>query len=213
MSKRVIHQIYRDLKATSRLTIAVIIAASLGMAALLADTALAPGERAVTVFSGLEDGDALHLRGSVLALKGDTLDPGSGCVGEIIFVVAIAEDREPVNFTMTGDSTGDGRLSDEPMPLHTVVISYVDEHQRVDDLAWRFTEYGPGDGDSLLEAGENFRITVGADNYGRSNLLDYIRVPLEANTAFTIEVRTPNGEVLDIRRTTPSRLDAVMNLN
>ncbi|HAZ31410.1 MAG TPA: hypothetical protein DCY61_01715 [Dehalococcoidia bacterium] len=211
MLKRVIYQIYRDLKATSRLTIAIILVASLGMAALLADTALAPEERAVTVFSRLEDGGGLQLRGTVLALKGDTLDKGG--VAEIIFVVAIAEDGEPVNFTMTGDSTGDGTLSDEPMPLHTVVISYIDQYQRVDDLAWKFTEYGPGDGDNLLEAGENFRITVGADNYGRSNLLDGIRVPLEANTAFTIEVRTPNGEVLDIRRTTPNRLDTVMNLN
>ena len=195
------------LKATSSLTIAVILVVSLGMAALLA--ALAPGERVVTVFSEPEDGGTLHLRGAVLALKGD--NPAS--VGEIVFVVALGEGRAPVNFAMTGDSTGDGTLGDEPMPLHMVVISYLDQHQRVDDLAWKFTEHGVGDGDNLLEAGENFRITVGADNYGRSNLLDNIlRVPLGIDTTFTIEVRTPDGEVLDIQRTTPDRLDAVMNL-
>lgn len=210
MSKRVIHQIYRDLKATSRLTIAVIIAASLVMALLLVDTVLAPEESAVTVFSGLEDGGTLHLRGAVLALKGDN----SASVGEIIFVVAIAEGREPVNFTMTEDSNANGILSDEPMPLHPVVISYVDQYQRVDDLAWRFTEYGPGDGDNLLEAGENFRITVGADKSGRSNLLDYALNPgLGVETAFALEVRMPNGEVLAVERTMPARLDAVMNLN
>ncbi|MCL0070029.1 hypothetical protein M1O53_02980 [Dehalococcoidia bacterium] len=195
------------LKATSSLTIAVILVVSLVMAALLA--ALAPGERVVTVFSEPEDGGTLHLRGAVLALKGD--NPAS--VGEIVFVVALGEGRAPVNFAMTGDSTGDGTLGDEPMPLHMVVISYLDQHQRVDDLAWKFTEHGVGDGDNLLEAGENFRITVGADNYGRSNLLDNIlRVPLGIDTTFTIEVRTPDGEVLDIQRTTPDRLDAVMNL-
>lgn len=199
------------LKATSSLMIAVILVVSLGMAALLADAALAPDERVVTVFSGLEDGDTLHLRGAVLALKGDNTE-GSG-VGEIIFVVALGEGRAPVNFGMTGDSTGDGTLSDEPIPLHMVVISYLDQHQRVDDLAWKFTEHGVGDGDNLLEAGENFLITVGADKDGRSNLLDNIlRVPLGIDTTFTIEVRTPDGEVLDIQRTTPDRLDAVMNL-
>ncbi|MCL0088494.1 hypothetical protein M1N87_01580 [Dehalococcoidia bacterium] len=197
------------LKATSSLTIAVILVVSLGMAALLA--ALAPGERVVTVFSEPEDGDTLHLRGAVLALKGDKTE-GSG-VGEIIFVVALGEGRAPVNFAMTGDSTGDGTLGDEPMPLHMVVISYVDQHQRVDDLAWKFTEHGVGDGDNLLEAGENFLITVGADKSGRSNLLDYALNPgLGVETAFALEVRMPNGEVLAVERTMPARLDAVMNL-
>lgn len=198
-----------NLKITSGLTMAIILVASLGMAALLADTVLAPEERPVVVFAGLEDDGTLHLRGAVLALQ----DGDSPSVGEIVFVVAIAEGREPVNFAMTADSTADGSLRDEPMPLHMVVISYIDQYQRVNDIAWRFTEHGPGDGDNLLEAGENFRITVGADKDGRSNLLgDILQVPLGANTAFTIEVRTPDGEVLDFQRTTLERLDAVMNL-
>jgi archaellin len=199
-----------NLKVTSRLTMAIILVASLGMtAALLADTALAPQERAVNVFAGPENRGTLHIRGAVFALK----DHEFASVGEIVFVVAIAEGQEPVNFAMTEDSNADGSLSDEPMPLHMVVISYVDQYQRVDDLVWRFTEHGPGDGDNLLEVGENFRITVGADT-GRSNLLDdVLKVPLGANTAFTIEVKTPDGAVLDIHRATPDRLDAVMNLN
>jgi len=211
--KKMISPLYRDRRATSTLTIVVVLVVSLVMLAPLADIALSPEEKGgIAVFSGLDNGSNLHLRGDVLAFS--TLDTDRGGIAEITFIVAIAEDGEPVRFTMTEDSNGDGRLGDEPMPLHTVRISYVDEFQRVDNLTWKFAEHGPGDGDNLLEAGENFRITVGADKSGRCNLLNYALSPgLGVETTFTLEVRIPGGEIIRIERTTLARLDAVMNLN
>ena len=128
--------------------------------------------------------------------------------------MALAEEAEPINFTMTEDSDADGLLSDEPSPLHTVVVTYIDNYQRVDDVTWRFRQYGPGDGDNLLESGERFLITVGADKKGRSGLLARALNPdLGAGDTFTIEVRTPDGKVLAIRRAVPPRLTPVVNLH
>ncbi|MFA4835260.1 MAG: hypothetical protein WC749_04225, partial [Dehalococcoidia bacterium] len=151
----------------------------------------------------------LQLRGAVLARSAPTQD----CAGEIIFMVSLADGAEPVNFTMTGDSNANGLLSDEVPAPHTTMISYTDANQRIDDMTWKVDEYGPGNDDTLLEAGETFRITVGADQNGHDGLLASALNPkLGAITPFAIEVRTPNGEVFSIERTTPDSLNPVMNL-
>ena len=209
MFEKLMARLHQDQKGVTRLTIAVILIACAAVAGLLAYTSLSPQETPLPVFSGLEENGTLQLRGAVLA-RGIPDD----CATEIIFTVALAGDAEPVNFTMSEDSNANGLLSDETMPVHTVIMSYIDRGQRLDDLTWSFAEYGPGDGDSILEPGENFRITVGADNNGHTGLLGNALNPnLGVETTFTVEVRTPNGKVLAIERTTPDRLDAVVNLH
>lgn len=192
------------------LGIAVIAFAFTAVAAMVSWASLSSNDDGIKAYAGMEGNGTIEIRGAVIAM----CEPATASVNELVFTLALAEGAEPVNFTMTGDSDADGKLSDETGSTHTVVISYVDANQRADDLTWRYAEYGPGDGDALLEAGENFRITIGADKNGGSDLLANALNPrLGITTAFTIEVRTPNGEALYIERATPDSLNPVTNLN
>jgi archaellin len=164
----------------------------------------------ISVYGEANGNGTLQLRGAVIAKS----DPTQTFVNEVIFTVALADGAEPVNFTMTEDSNANGLLNDEASPIHTVVISYFDANQRIDDLTWKAEQYGPGNGDALLEQGESFRITVGADKNGQSGLFGNIPNPcLGKATAFTVNVKTPNGALLSIERATPDLLSTVMNLN
>ncbi|MDD5093378.1 MAG: hypothetical protein PHV74_03225 [Dehalococcoidia bacterium] len=197
-------------KSITRLALSFMLVALLGESALVAYGTFFYEEDKAIVFAGPEQNSTLQLRGAVLAKA----DPAQGCVDEMIFTVALADGAEPVNFAMTPDANADGKLNDETAPIHTVMISYVDADQRVDDLTWSFAEYGPGDEDTLLESGENFRITLGADNNGHCGLLQNALSPqLGTSAPFTIEVKTPNGEVLRIERVTPDVYSPVMNLS
>jgi len=121
------------------------------------------------------------------------------------FVVANAVNGEPVDLTTTSDSDKDGLLSDETTKNHVTVVSYVDQYQRVEDVAWTKTFLGNHDGDDLLEPGEKAEITV---------YLNYLYngTPLTTNTDFVIEVKPPAGSVLNLARTTPARIDPIMDL-
>ena len=122
----------------------------------------------------------------------------------IVFSVANALDGEPIDLTTTTDSNNDGDLSDETGATHSTIISYIDDTQRVDDIAWTRTEVGKGDGDSLLEPGEKMQIAVNVSQLAN---------PLGADTQFTIEVKPDRGSALVIERTTPSVIDDIMYVN
>ncbi len=64
-----------------------------------------------------------------------------------------------------------------------------------------------GDGDTLLEPGELFTIELTATD--NPDLIE----DLLANDRWTLEVQTPVGAVLDITRSMPAQLDAVMQLH
>jgi len=57
--------------------------------------------------------------------------------------------------------------------------------------------------DDLLEEGELAEVTVDLSGLGTA---------LSVNTAFTLEVKPPTGGVLNINRTTPAAIEAVMEL-
>jgi archaellin len=61
-----------------------------------------------------------------------------------------------------------------------------------------------GDGDTLLEPGELFVLTVDLATAGLTPGI---------NDRFTLEAQTPVGAVLDITRTLPAELKAVMQLH
>lgn len=195
-------------KRLTRLGITVMMVAVLAVTALVGYASFEEeDDEVVTVFAGLEN-DTLQVRSAVMA------EASTGfCVGEINFVLSLADGAEPVDFRMTSDTNANGVLSDEGSATHTVVVSYFDKSQRVDDLTWKAEQYGPGDGDSILETGENFRLTVGADVAGNAGLLCNALTPeLGAGSAFTVEVTTPNGEILSVERVMPDSLQTIMIL-
>ena len=96
----------------------------------------------------------------------------------------------------------------DPIPLNPTattnrtVIAYRDGDVTDEDLTYTATEV-LGDGDTLLENGELFTLSVTPP----------VGASLDPNDRFTLEVQTPVGAVLDITRTLPPELKAVMQLH
>ena len=202
-----------DQRGITGLETAIIMIAFVVVASVFAYTVLSAG-----VFSSEKGKEAIHsgisqARGTMEIVGGVILkDTGAptgatasdDVVDQVIFTVANALDGEAIDLTTTTDSDNDGDLSDESGETHTTIISYVDQNQRVDDIAWTRTEVGKGDGDSLLEPGEKMQIAVNVSQLSTS---------LGTDTEFTLEIKPDRGSSLIIERRTPYVIDDVMYLN
>ncbi len=178
-------KIHRHQSGISRVSVAGITIAALAVAGLLTYTSLSSNDNSVVVY-GTDNSNALELRGTVFA----KCNPDNTNISQIIFTVAIPENAVPVNFTAP--------------PNNVVEISYVDENGETNGLPWEAKEYVFGDSDDMLEAGETFLIT--------SHFNEAINAGPGADATFDIEVRTPDGEVMTIKRTTPEQMNPVINL-
>jgi flagellin FlaB len=204
-------KLYGKEKGITGLETAIILIAFVVVAAVFAYTALSAGlfstqKAQEAVYSGLKEAQStLELKGAVIATGNVTGD--SGIIGEITFTVANVLGGEPVDFTQpSGGAAGLATGND-----HKVVINYLDSDQAIDDLYWTVAKLGNDDGDSLLETGEKFQITVGSQS-GEGNLVDALDTDLGVNATFSIVVMTPIGAVLTIERITPPYIDKIMNL-
>jgi flagellin FlaB len=165
------------------------------------------------IYKGINEAKSTTtLKGGVVAIA----DQEDGNVQQITFTLSNAMGGEPMDFTPPEAAvTNNGRAGGN-LKTNKVVISYIDEYQKIDDLYWTLTKSGYDDGDNLLDEQELFQITIGSDtaNTAGGNLLDALTVhPLEANDKFTIQVTTPKGSTLIFERTLPGYIDTVMNLH
>ena len=202
-----------DQRGITGLETAIILIAFVVVASVFAYTVLSAG-----IFSSEKGKEAIHsgleqARGTMEIVGGvvlkDTGAPTNSTsaddkVDQVIFTVANALDGEAIDLTTTVGSDNDGDLSDESGETHTTIITYIDQNQRVDDIAWTRTEIGKGDGDALLEPGEKMQIAVNVAHLGTK---------LNEDDTFTVEVKPDRGSALVIERTTPSVIDNVMYLN
>jgi flagellin FlaB len=205
-------RIFKKEKGITGLETAIILIAFVVVAAVFAYTALSAGlfstqKAQEAVYSGLKEAQStLELKGAVIATGNSTGDTGE--IGEITFTVSNVLGGEPVDFTPP--SGGAGGLATGN--AHKVVINYLDSNQEVIDLYWYVNKLGNDDGDSLLETGEKFQITVGSQG-GQGNLVDALGAnPLSVNMKFSLIIMTPIGAVITIERTTPPYIDQVVNL-
>jgi len=129
---------------------------------------------------------------------------GAGLVTSIVINFTNAVEGEPVDMTQPSDSDDNGIADSDG--THVMVITYTDKNQLVRDLYWERTFLGNNDADDLLETGEKAKITVFLKGLADAT-------PLVRDQEFTVEVKPPIGGVLNLQRTTPSRIDKVMNLN
>ena len=185
MVMNLLRKIHKHQGGISRISVAGITIAALAVAGLLAYSSLSSEDGSVTVY-GTDNSNALELRGTVFA----KCNPTNTNVNEIMFTVAIPEDGAPLNLTSP--------------PNNVVEISYVDEDEQITNLPWKSKEYVYGDGDDMLEAGETFHITA--------LLGESLDSGPASGTTFSIEINTPDGEKMTIKRTTPEELAPVMNL-
>jgi flagellin FlaB len=209
-------KIYRGQKGITGLETAIILIAFVVVAAVFAYTALSAGlfstqKSSEAVYSGLKEAQStIELRGSVIATANTT--GASGTIKQVTFTVANVLGGEAIDFTPPSADSATGKAL--AASNNVVVLSYIDEDQRQDDLYWTKTAVGKDDGDDLLEANETFQIVIGSATAGSGagNLIDALATDLTTNKEFTIEVKPPVGAVLQIERTTPAYIDTIMNL-
>jgi len=210
MLTRIFNRMRGDQRGITGLETAIILIAFVVVASVFAYTVLSAGlfstqKSQEAVYSGLEEAQTtMEMKGSVIALEGNT-----DKVSQITFTLANALRGEAINFEIPTNSGGLATAAS----TNVVVVSYVDQYQRVDDLAWTTTKLADADTDDLLEYGEKFQITIGGATDGTNDLEAALATDLAADMEFTIEVKPPAGAVLRFERTVPSVIDAVMNLN
>ena len=191
MLKKLAGKMQRDERGITGLETAIILIAFVVVASVFAYTVLSAG-----IFSSQKGQEAVYTglqqARSTVELKGDVVAKANAtAITEIIFSVSNALDGEAIDLT---DTTGN----------NVTVISYSSENTRTEELDWTSLVQGWGDGDSLLEAGEMFEITVDMTGAGEA---------IGTYHTFQLEVKPPVGSALIIERTTPAALDAVMILN
>ena len=217
MINRLLKTIQKHEKGITGLETAIILIAFVVVAAVFAYTALSAGlfstqKSSEAVYAGLKEAQStLELRGGVIATA-NTTGP-SGTVQQISFTLSNVLHGEPIDFTEPLGTGNNGQADNNS--TNVVVMSYVDQYQRVDDLYWEFTPLGKDNSNYILEDNEKFQITIGSDTPGSGggNLINALSGhPLGPNTKFSLEVRPPYGAVLVVERTTPPNIDAIMNL-
>ena len=125
-------------------------------------------------------------------------------VATLSFVVSNSAAGGSVDLTVpTRKSTPDG-TPDSTTAVHKAVVSYWDEDQRVANVTWYKSQLGYGDGDDLLEPGEQMELTVN---------LRALTTKLDKDVEFTLELKPTEGGVLVVERTTPHKIDPVMDLH
>ena len=181
----------KDESGITALETAIILIAFVVVAAVFAFTILSAGtfttERSKeAVYAGLSEvRGSLEMRGSVIA-NGIT---STNTITNVVFTLANVASGAPVDFSTTN---------------RVVIIEYRDSNQRQAISNWTVNWLGYNDGDSLLEDRELVEITCP---------LGGLTTALGANTTFVVEVKPPQGAVVNLQRTTPAVIDPVMDLN
>ena len=210
MLDRLIRAVRNDERGITGLETAIILIAFVVVASVFAFVVLSTGvfsaERAKeTVHAGLQEArGSMEIRGSMIA---KTATSSTTSVGTIVFVVTNAVAGEAIDLTAPTDADDDG--IPDAGSTHKTVLGYDDESQQISDVAWTVTYLGDNDSDSLLEVGEKAQVTA---KVGKA-ITDTSGTALSKNTQFTLEYSPPKGAVMILQRTTPARIDTVMNLN
>jgi len=219
MLKKFLNGIHKGEKGITGLETAIILIAFVVVAAVFAYTVLSAGlfatqKSSEAVYSGLEEVQStISLKGAVIAKAEVGHTGASGNISQLTFTIVNAIGGEPIDFTLPTSNVTSGKAN--PGSNNVLVISYIDQSQRIEDLFWTTSKMGNADADDLLEANEQFQVTIGNATHtvGGGNMFDALTTPLGTNTSFTIELKTPKGAVLVFERKTPAYIDSVMNLN
>ena len=215
----------RDERGVTGLETAIILIAFVVVASVFAFTVLSTGvfsaERGKeTVFAGLREAQAsLAHAGSLAAIRGDV--EGTNALVKVKFVVMSAVSGEEIDLTppnTTNDSAPDPDVNAGAQSV--MIISYSDENQFIKDLDWTIDFLGKTNGDNILDPDEQAEITVwlhdkdSSDyNLGTTTNTQYLTTRLGINTKFRIEAKPQQGSVLVLERTTPPRLQPIIDLN
>jgi len=195
--RNIMRRMNRDERGITGLETAIILIAFVVVATVFAFIVLTTGifsaERGKeTVYAGLNKArGTMEVRGGIVVTS--TGCPSSCAVASVSFQVSTAAGGDPI--PLDPDATN-----------NRTVIAYRDAAVVNNDMVYTVT-WITGNSDDLLEPGELATITVtAADN---ANTIE----DLTANARWTLELQTPVGAVIDITRSLPAQLGAVMQLH
>ena len=200
-------KLHNDQSGASALETAIILIAFVVVASVFAFTILSAGSASTeqseeSIYAGLQNvQSSMTTKGAIIAL-GKVEGEEVTSVESIVFTVALASGGAPVNMAPSADDS------------QVIVIDYRDNEVSASNLTWTAKEI-VGDKDLLLEANEQFQITVTLGTgkaLGADTDADWGDDGLGINTEFTLEVRPATGAVLNINATTPYVLEQVMEL-
>jgi flagellin FlaB len=187
----------RDERGITGLETAIILIAFVVVATVFAFIVLTTGifsaERGKeTVYAGLQ-----KARGT-MEVRGGIVVASTGCPSACVV--------DSVSFQVSTAAGGDPIPLDPAATNNRTVIAYRDKAVVSNDMEYTVT-WITGNNDTLLEPGELATITVTATD--NANTIEN----LAANDRWTLEVQTPVGAVVDITRSLPAQLGAVMQLH
>jgi flagellin FlaB len=194
--------LHKDDRGMTGLETAIILIAFVTVAAVFGYAVLSAGlfsaERGKeTIYAGLQQAKSnLELSGSVVA---------TGNVDEeldhILLTVRNAISGQPIDMTPC-DGTANA--------TNKCVISLTTATEYFNNVKWIKTAIGSADTDNLLEAGEQFEITIDtADLHLGAGLV----TPLVANDMFSVQMKPNLGSTITVQRTLPAQIDPIMDLH
>ncbi|HLG11032.1 MAG TPA: archaellin/type IV pilin N-terminal domain-containing protein [Dehalococcoidia bacterium] len=125
-----------------------------------------------------------------------------------IIVTATPPDVDTIQFAVSTTAGGDAIPLDAAATSMRTVIAYRDSTMNDNDVPYTVTVI-VGDADLLLEPGELFIVTV-----TRTDIDGGAGPPtITANHRWTLELQTPVGAVIDLTRSMPGEIGAVMQLH
>ncbi len=158
------------------------------MTALTTNPAIPAVGPAETACNGVDDDADLTI---------DDGCPASIATGSIQYAVSTAPAGSPIPMDPTAT-------------VLRTVVAYRDSTSFDHDVPYTITVIN-GDADLLLEPGELFIVTVDVTDI--VDTISALPVVITANKRWTLEIQTPVGATIDLTRSMPGELNAVMQLH
>ncbi len=160
--------------------------------------------------------------GQMTAIRGDI--EGTNALVQVKIVVVTAVGGDEVDLTPPNTTNDTGDEPDANPGFETfLIISYDDENQYIEDADWTVDFIGKNNSDYILDEDEQAEITVWLHNYdtaaseyklGVPGTTDqYLTTRLGTNTRFRVELKPGQGSIMTLERTTPPRLQPIVQLN
>jgi archaeal flagellin FlaB len=195
---KAMHNLHKNERGMTGLETAIILIAFVTVAAVFGYAVLSAGlfsaERGKeTIYAGLQQAKSnLELSGSVVAKSSDNTT-----VGTVLFTVRNAIAGNPIDLTPnSGGTAGQNKC----------VISLTTADNYYNNITWTTTSIGADDGDNLLEAGEQFEISVDISTLSPA-------CTLGTNDFFSFQIKPSMGSTITVMRTLPAGLDPVMDMH
>jgi len=191
--RKIFKRIRRNQEGITGLETAIILIAFVIVASVFAYVVLSAGlfssqKAKEAVNAGIQSTMAtVEIRGNIIGRM------VGGVLADVSFCVGVPAAGSPVDFTPSGNGT------------QLVVVSYMDADNYIPSVNWTIERLSYGNNDYLLDPNELFQMTVIMPTSGNISIGSY--------DTFSLEIKPPDGPVLAVERTMPSRISQYVNLH